>query len=198
MGPVMIILRQSGRRAQQGVTLMLSILILLVLTFAGIGLLDFVRYDDSIASNAAVRSAALQASDAGLERANVDLSGLSNFPEFLNMSPYAWWHVPPAVNGRVVPQDPQLTISNFWKTCNPQSCGFVQVPFAGQELNVEFVVEPAGVGSQGSLNGTPSLRYMIYDVFVHVTEVNPLSAAASARNPLVVMVEATLRKIQGT
>ncbi len=89
-------------RHQGGITLLLSILVILTLTFIGIGLLNFVDFDSEVSSNAAVNAAEVEASDVGLATASQALRNLPGYPETLNMSAYPWWYNPPpttAANG---------------------------------------------------------------------------------------------------
>jgi Tfp pilus assembly protein PilX len=196
--------RLPGRNGRQGgITLLLSILVLLTLTFIGIGLLDFTGFDSEVSSNSAQNAAELQASDVGLATASQALQALPGYPETLNMSAYPWWYVPPAVtlpSGAVVDQpsppvpagDPPpasgvytTTYTNtFWQSCANKTCGVVTnwngnatgVPFAGQDFSVEYVIEPTGLAQQ-TLNGyessSPPTPYRIYDAYVYVFRDRP-------------------------
>ena len=172
-------------RRQAGVTLLLSILVILTLTFIGLGLMDFAGFDNDVSSNAAVHAAEVQASDVGLSAASQALQNLPGYPETLNMSPYPWWYNPPptvAANGSgaaiiqpippttstsTTPNPPGVYITPytnaFWQGCANKTCGVVTnwngsssgVPFAGQDFTVEYVIEPTGLAQQ-TLNGYES------------------------------------------
>lgn len=169
----------TTRPSQSGITLMLSILVLLVLTFVGLGLLYFVQTDSVVSSNVATQAAALEASDAGLAQANLDLQSLSQYPQYIpTMTQVSWWYVPPVVPGAttITPQAPTVQNPQFWANCasgTHPTCGAVSVPFAGYHLTAEFVVEATGLrpqtlnGYEPGSGGGPS-TYEIYDAFVHV------------------------------
>lgn len=195
---------------ESGITLLLAILVLLALTFAGMGLLYFVRDDAEVSSNVAMQAAVLQASDVGLEQANAALQGLSNFPEVINMSPYPWWDANNLVTGTttVQPVNPAISNPSFWTQCaslSPPQCSVVQpstefpsslLSFAGRNLIIEYVVEPTGLPAQ-VLNGYESLSngavtYKFYTAFVNVQIQN--AGTTSPAGNLNANVEATLRK----
>lgn len=169
----------TTRPFQSGITLMLAILVLLVLTFVGLGLLYFVQTDSVVSSNVATQAAALEASDAGLAQANRDLQSLSQYPQYIpSMTQVSWWYVPPPIAGTttITPQAPTVQNSQFWVNCasgTHPTCGAVLVPFAGYKLTAEFVVEATGLrpqtlnGYEAGSGGGPS-TYEIYDAFVHV------------------------------
>ncbi|MHB1512029.1 MAG: hypothetical protein ACYCTF_07590 [Acidiferrobacter sp.] len=177
--------RGYGGGRQGGITLLLSILVLLTLGFIGLGLMDFTGFDNDVSSNAAQTAAALQASDVGLAAASQSLDALPAFPETLNMTPYPWWYNPP-VNGSsgstaIKPVRPPVS---FWQGCAPRTCGVVTgwnghangVPFGGQTFTVEYVVEPTGLGQQllnGYEAGSPATPYRLYDAYVYVFRDRP-------------------------
>ena len=162
---------------------MLSILVLLALTFAALGLLYFVRFGTAVSANNALDAAALQASDVGLATASYDLRSLSAYPETLNMAGYPWYYVPtPTSSGPVSAPN--------WSSCvGASQCGSTSVNFSGYTFTVEFAVEPTGLAPQtlnGYETGGPTTRYRLYDTFVYVT--------ASGPSNLNMNVEAALRK----
>ncbi len=172
-----------GDRRQRGITLLLSILVLLTLTFIGMGLMDFTGFDSDVSSNTAQNAAALQASDVGLATASQSLDALPAYPETLNMTPYPWWYSPPA-SGSSTTIKPARPPTSFWQSCAPKTCGVVAgwnghktgVPFGGQDFTVEYVVEPTGLGQQllnGYEAGSPATPYRLYDAYVYVFRDRP-------------------------
>lgn len=172
---------KAKRSSERGITLMLSLLVLMALTFSAMALMYFAGYDTDVSSNVALNAAALQATDVGVQTASLDLHLLPAYPETLNMGAYPWWDatLPLSSSGIPVPGDPQnSTNPQFWATCggvNPAQCGSVPVQFAGRTLTVNFVIEPTGLRPQ-VLNGSqivpgsggPTTTYMVYDAFVNV------------------------------
>ncbi|MHB1567293.1 MAG: hypothetical protein ACYCXG_11380 [Acidiferrobacter sp.] len=182
---------------QRGITLMLAILVMLALSFAALGLLYFVRYDAEVSSNVAVHTAAIQASDVGLEDANIALQGLSNFPEALNMSNVAWWYNPP----QSVPGPPPRPSVSFWSGCGSAgTCGVAPPVTAGAiTYDVEYVVAPSGLPA-AVLNGAdqgsaPVTSYRTYIAYVNVALPNT-GLTALEYHQMNADVEATLRKVQ--
>lgn len=186
MGPVTMNYGTSHTRGHQGgITLLLSILVILTLTFIGLGLMDFVGFDSDVSSNAAVNAAEVQASDVGLAAASQALQNLPGYPETLNMSAYSWWYnppptttanggsaivrpIPPTTSTSTTPNPPGVYTTSytnaFWQNCGQnKTCGVVTnwngnnsgVPFAGQDFIVEYVIEPTGLAQQ-TLNGYES------------------------------------------
>lgn len=207
----------DGRGRQGGITLLLSILVLLTLTFIGFGLMEFTGFDSDVSSNAAQEAAALQASDVGLEAASQALIGLSACP--LSGTTRRWLYVPPPTtppNGGPAVTEPAPPPTNplanpptnFWQTCQNSTttnntCGVVQgwngnaagVPFAGQQFTVEYVVEPIPSGAQ-TLNGYEHMPggttdYVVYDAYVYVFRDRPGTNTVEAGT----LVEAGIRKI---
>lgn len=196
---------------QRGITLLLSILILLALTFVGLALLNITGYDAVLSGNGALNAAAVQASDAGLAQASQDLQALTSYPDSLNMAAYRWWYVPPilAPSTLVVAAPPS---TSFWQTCATSTvtnttCGVVTgwgangaaqgVPFAGNVLQVEFVVEPTGAGQQtlnGYEAGSPATSYRLYDTYVYVFRDQSATSHTLESGTL---VEAGIRKVGG-
>ncbi|WP_298136406.1 hypothetical protein [Acidiferrobacter sp.] len=137
---------------QGGITLLLSILVLLTLTFIGLGLMDFVGFDNDVSSNAAVHAAMVQASDIGLADASQSLIAARNYPELL-AAPGPWWYTPGYPSNIIEPAEPVSPATQppptptpgvptayitfytnaFWQNCATsktpdQTCGVVTTP----------------------------------------------------------------------
>ena len=190
----------SGGRYESGITLLLSILVLLSLTFMGMGLLYLVQTGSEVSSNIAVQTAALEASDYGLHAANQDLQSLAAFPEASAMTGVPWWYPTPIIAPATVamPVDPAKVPNTpgFWTTCatsSPPLCGSVSPPgqFAGRTFIVEFVVEPTGLPAQIA-NGYTNMPFRLYEAFVNV-QFMPNNSPNAAQ--LSINVESTLRKV---
>lgn len=185
---------KDGAARQRGVTLMLVIFVVLALTFAVLGLVYFVRYGSEVASNSAVHTEAIQATDIGLETANTLLQQQNGFPEASNMTGIPWWYNhPPATPGP--PQPPPV---GFWTTCAPASCGETSVVINGVTFNVEYVVAPSGL-PPAVLNGasqasSATTSYMTYLAYVNAQLSNNGLAAGESHN-MNADIEATLRKV---
>ena len=184
-------IRECAAR-QRGVTLMLAIFAILALTFAVLGLVYFVRYGSEVASNSAVHTEAIQATDIGLEAANTQLQLHSGFPEASNMAGIQWWYNP-APTALGPPQPPPVS---FWATCAPKSCGATSITINGVTFNVEYVVAPSGLPAT-VLNGTQKsgvTAYMTYLAYVNAQLSNQGLAAGESHN-MNADIEATLRKL---
>lgn len=196
MGPVMPTINDTLPH-QRGITLMLAILVMLALSFAALGLLYFVRYDTEVSANVAVHTAAIQASDVGLEDANIALQDLPNFPEAMNMSHIAWWYDPPQTQPGPPPPPPV----SFWSGCGSAgSCGVAPPVTAGAiTYDVEYVVAPSGLPA-AVLNGAdqgsaPVTSYRTYIAYVNV-ELPDTGLAALEYHQMNADVAATIRKVQ--
>ncbi len=190
----MIMNRSRRRRGQQGVTLMLTIFILLALTFAVVGLLYFIRYDNLVSANVAVRASAREASDQGLSAAATALQNLPGFPQLLTgpqlAAANAVWYDP---NLATLPPGP-----GFWSSCAGVNCASMLVTAGKTTFTVKYVVVPTPVTAQ-TLNGYQDVSngatsYLIYDAYVDVTLYQPLLNLLDASN-MHVDVEAVLRKV---
>lgn len=186
----------KGGVRERGVTLMLVIFVLLALTFAALGLMYFVRYDSEVASNVAVHTEAIQATDVGLEAANVVLQAHTGFPEASNMAGVSWWYPPTA------PGPPPPPSVGFWSGCaQAGSCGAVPggVVIGGMTFDVEYVIAPSGIlaailnGASQASAGTTS--YMTYVAFVNARLSNSNLAAGSYHN-MNADIQATIRKVE--
>ncbi len=185
----------KGRTRERGITLMLAIFVLLALTFAALGLMYFVRYDSEMASNAAVHTEAMQATDVGLEAANVVLQAHAGFPEASNMGGVSWWYPP---TGLGPPPPPSV---GFWSGCaGAGTCGVVPggVVIGGTTFDVEYVIAPSGAPA-AILNGAgPSSRnvtsYMTYTAYVNARLSNGSLAVGSYHN-MNANIQATIRKV---
>ncbi|MDA8390488.1 MAG: hypothetical protein M0Z76_07140 [Gammaproteobacteria bacterium] len=191
MEPVITLRSPLGR--QTGVTLMLTIFILLALTFAVMGLLYFVRYDNEVSANVAVRTSAQQASDIGLEAANNALQQLPAFPQTLPTVGGTWYD-PALTSATGVPATPA---ASFWTACAGTTCTQQTVTVGALTFVVEYVVEPTNLPAQ-TLNGyeiqsNGSATYLTYDAFVDVTLSQPGFNPLEASN-MHVDAEAVLRK----
>ena len=188
-------IRECAAR-QRGVTLMLAIFAILALTFAVLGLVYFVRYGSEVASNSAVHTEAIQATDIGLEAANTQLQLHSGFPEASNMAGIQWWYNP-APTALGPPQPPPVS---FWATCAPtKSCGATSIIINGVTFNVEYVVAPSGL-PPAVLNGasqasSTTTSYMTYLAYVNAQLSNQGLAAGESHN-MNADIEATLRKVE--
>ncbi len=186
----------KGGARERGITLMLVIFVLLALTFAALGLMYFVRYDSEVASNVAVHTEAMQATDVGLEAANVVLQAHTGFPEASNMAGVSWWYPPTALG----PPPPPST--GFWSGCaGAGTCGVVPggVVIGGTTFDVEYVVAPSEApaailngASQSSGNAT---SYMTYTAYVNARLSNSNLAVGSFHN-MNADIQATIRKVE--
>lgn len=79
MSPVRSALRPAPRRRQSGVVLVISLIVLVALTLAGIALVRSTDTGNLISGNMAFRMAALQAVDTGVEAAFAGITGASGF-----------------------------------------------------------------------------------------------------------------------
>ena len=183
---------KNGARHQRGVTLMLVIFVILALTFAVLGLVYFVRYGSEVASNSAVHTEAIQATDIGLEAANAQLQQQTGFPGISSMVGVPWWYVQPTIGP---PQPPPVS---FWASCAPSSCGVTSVVISGVTFNVEYVVSASGL-PPAILNGasqasSATTSYMTYMAYVNAQLSNNGLALGEVHN-MNADIEATLRKV---
>ncbi len=182
-----MITRRSVPGRQSGVTLMLSVLVLLVLTFAVLGLVYFVRYDNEVSANVAVRASAEQASDIGLAAASSALQQLPAFPQTLPSVGGPWYDATMAGAPSVA----------FWSGCAGVSCAEQTVTVGALTFTVKYMVEPTPLPAQ-TLNGyevqsNGAVTYLVYDAFVDVTLNQPGLGGLEASN-MHVDAEAVLRK----
>ncbi len=185
---------KGGAAYQRGVTLMLAIFVIMALTFAVLGLMYFVRYGSEVASNTAVHTEAIQATDIGLETANTLLQQHSGFPEASNMTGIPWWYNPV----QTTPGPPSPPPVSFWTTCAGKSCGTTSVVINGVTFNVEYVVAPSGlppaVVNGASQASSAVTSYMTYMAYVNAQLSNKGLTAAESHN-MNADIEATLRKV---
>ena len=184
----------NGAARQGGVTLMLAIFVIMALTFAVLGLVYFVRFGSEVASNSAVHTEAIQATDIGLEAANAQLQQLGGFPEASNMAGVSWWYTP--VQTSLGPPKPPPV--SFWATCAPKACGATSVVINGVTFNVEYVVSPSGL-PPAILNGasqasSATTSYMTYLAYVNARLSSNGLAAGESHN-MNADIQATLRKV---
>ena len=184
----------GGAARQRGVTLMLAIFVILALTFAVLGLVYFVRYGSEVASNTAVHTEAIQATDIGLEAANTSLQLHTGYPEASNMAGIPWWYSP-AQTTLGPPKPPPVS---FWTGCAPKACGATSVVINGVRFNVEYVVAPSGI-PPAILNGasqasSATTSYMTYLAYVNAQLSNTGLTTAESHN-MNADIEATIRKV---
>lgn len=79
MSSVRPVVRLAPRRRQSGVVLVISLIVLVALTLAGIALVRSTDTANIISGNMAFRMAALQAVDTGVEAAFASITGASGF-----------------------------------------------------------------------------------------------------------------------
>lgn len=176
----------SPRNKQQGVVLIIALIVLVAMTLAGIGMMRSVDTANMIAGNLAFRQSTLQASDNGINAAFAWLQANSGGTTLNNdNNPSGYFSAKPAtepnwsdpvnwqngVNAVALPQDPltQNTVSYvIHRMCSCASTPYNGTCPGGAANQCALYLPTGGTGTGGSMavgsfvfQGTPQVYYRI-------------------------------------